>query len=224
MKLAIFDVDGTLVDSRAMITASLSSAFAGEGLAAPPQEKMLSIVGLSLVHAMRALAPDADAARHDRLAAGYKDAFWKYRAENAHAEALFAGALEALNRLRDRTDVVLGIATGKSRKGVAHLFERHGFEGWFATIQTSDTNPSKPHPGMVTQAMAETGAEPHQAIVIGDTSYDIEMARSAGAGAIGVTWGNHPRAELERAGAHYIISEFRELEEQLLALWEEREK
>jgi phosphoglycolate phosphatase len=122
--------------------------------------------------------------------------------------------------LRTRNRAVLGIATGKSRKGVMHLFDRHGFHGWFATVQTSDTNPSKPHPQMVLEALAETGAEPHEAIVIGDTSYDIEMARAAGVGAIGVTWGNHPPGELEHAGAHHIINEFSELDEQLERLWE----
>ena len=222
MKLAIFDIDGTLVDSRAMITASLTAAFATERLAVPAQERLLSIVGLSLVDAMRVLAPGEEAQRHEQLAAAYKAAFWKYREDNAHAETLFAGALEILKNLRAQEDVVLGIATGKSRRGVAHLLEKHGFDGWFATIQTSDTNPSKPHPSMVTEALAETGVEPRGAIVIGDTSFDIEMAREAGVGAIGVSWGNHPRTELERAGAHHIVNDFNELEARLEVLWEDR--
>jgi len=222
MKLALFDVDGTLVNSEAMITASLASAFQSEAMAPPPRETMLSIVGLSLVDAMRKLAPGEEDARHHRLADAYKAAFWKYRDENAHAELLFDGALDLLQTLRRRDDVILGVATGKSRRGVDHLFQRHGFDGWFATIQTSDSHPSKPHPSMVLQALAETGLAPEDAIVIGDTSYDIGMARAAGAGAIGVTWGNQTRSELENAGAHYIVSDFNALLHSLDVLWQEQ--
>jgi phosphoglycolate phosphatase len=222
MRLAIFDIDGTLVNSRAMITASLTAAFAAEGLTAPAEARMLSVVGLSLVEAMRQLAPGEEAIRHDRLATAYKQAFWDHRAANEHSEALFDGVMDLLGSLRRRGDVILGIATGKSVRGVQHLLERHGLEGWFATIQTADHHPSKPHPSMVVQALTETGAERHQAIVIGDTSYDIEMARAAGVGALGVTWGNHPRNELERAGAHYIVNDFSVLE-QTLDLWWQQE-
>lgn len=157
MKLAIFDVDGTLVDSQAMIAASLTAAFSAEGLALPQRSRMMSIVGLSLVDAMAALAPDHGAAGHQRLAAAYKEAFWQHRARGEHTEELFPGAHELLLKLRARDDVALGIATGKSRRGVAHLIERHGYEGWFATIQTSDDHPSKPHPSMIVTALAETG-------------------------------------------------------------------
>lgn len=222
MKLALFDVDGTLVDSKAMITASLTDAFAAVGVAAPARDRMMSIVGLSLLDAMRTLTPDLDAGIHQKLADAYKTAFWDNRASGSHAEDLFDGALDLLQRLRSRGDVVLGVATGKSRRGIVHLVEKHGFDGWFATIQTSDDHPSKPHPSMIVKALAETGLSPRDAVMIGDTSYDIEMARAAGTGAAGVTWGNHPVAELERAGAHTIASDFNQLEEQLESLWQER--
>jgi phosphoglycolate phosphatase len=222
MKLAIFDVDGTLVDSRAMITASMQQAFEGLGLVPPARERTLSIVGLSLIDAMRTLAPDAEEAAHERLTAAYKQAFWENRSAGSHTEDLFDGALDLLTRLRARDDVLLGIATGKSRRGVAHLIEKHGFDGWFATVQTSDDHPSKPHPSMIVTALADTGLDPSAAIMIGDTSFDMEMARAAGAGAAGVTWGNHPVIELERAGAHMIANDFKELENQLESLWQER--
>lgn len=222
MKLAIFDVDGTLVDSSAMIAASLTAAFLGESLAVPERSRMMGIVGLSLLDAMAALAPEQDAATHARLAAAYKEAFWQNRARGEHTEELFAGALPLLQKLNARDDVVLGIATGKSRRGVAHLIEKHGFEGWFATVQTSDDHPSKPHPSMIVTALAETGLEPTAAIMIGDTSYDIEMARAAGVGAAGVAWGNHPVADLTQAGAHSIANDFNELEHHLESLWQER--
>ena len=221
MTLAIFDVDGTLVDSSAMIAASLTSAFRAEGLAVPDRTRMMSIVGLSLVEAMAALAPDETHITHERLGAAYKQAFWEHRSRGAHTEDLFPGAHELLLQLRARDDVLLGIATGKSRRGVAHLIEKHGYEGWFTTVQTSDDHPSKPHPSMIVTALAETGLEPSAAIMIGDTSYDIAMARAAGVWAAGVAWGNHSTDALTQAGAHTISHDFNELERHLEALWQE---
>ena len=221
MRLAIFDVDGTLVDSQAMIAASLTAAFRAEGLAPPDRARMMSIVGLSLVDAMAALAPDEEAAAHERLAAAYKEAFWQHRANGEHTESLFPGAEELLAKLRGRGDVTLGIATGKSRRGVAHLIEKHGWDGWFATVQTSDDHPSKPHPSMIVTALAETGLAPDAAIVIGDTSFDIAMGRAAGVWAAGVAWGNHPTDELTKAGAHTISNDYNELEQHLEALWQD---
>ena len=222
MRLAIFDVDGTLVDSQAMIAASLTAAFTAEGLAVPERSRMMSIVGLSLVDAMAALAPTEEAARHERLAAAYKEAFWQHRAQGEHTETLFPGAEELLAKLRARGDVALGIATGKSRRGVAHLIEKHGWEGWFSTVQTSDDHPSKPHPSMIVAALAETGLPPAATIMIGDTSFDIAMARAADVGAAGVAWGNHSATELTQAGAHTISNDFKELERHLDSLWQER--
>jgi phosphoglycolate phosphatase len=224
MKLAIFDVDGTLVDSRAMITASLKSAFASIGIAPPDQTTMMSIVGLSLLDAMRKLVPGEAPETHERLVLAYKQSFWDLRAANTHPEDLFDGAHDLLAKLHARDDVLLGIATGKSRRGVAHLIEKHGYGGWFATIQTSDDHPSKPHPSMIVKALSETGLEPQAAIMIGDTSFDIGMARAAGAGAAGVSWGNHTTSELQRAGANMIANDFKELEQQLESLWQERMK
>lgn len=220
MKLALFDVDGTLVDSRAMITASLTASLTAENLAVPPQKKLLSIVGLSLADAMRALVPESDDAQVQRLAATYKEAFWQFRASGEHAEDLFRGARELLEELRTRDDVILGIATGKSRRGITHLLEAKGMDGWFATIQTSDDHPSKPHPSMVIQSLSETNTKSSQTIMIGDTTYDIEMARSGGVKAIGVTWGNHQADELARAGAHILVNDFNELRDGLASLWQ----
>lgn len=221
MKLAIFDVDGTLVDSSAMIAASLTTAFTAEGLPVPDRTAMMSIVGLSLVEAMATLMPGESRALHERLGAAYKQAFWDHRMAGNHTEDLFDGAHALLAKLHARDDVVLGIATGKSRRGVAHLIEKHGFEGWFATVQTSDDHPSKPHPAMIAAALSETGLEPSAAIMIGDTSYDMAMARAAGVGAAGVAWGNHPRQELLQAGAHTISNDFNALERDLDSLWQD---
>lgn len=222
MKLAIFDVDGTLVDSSAMITGSMADAFVSLGLAPPPRERTLSIVGLSLLDAMKALVPEADPGLHQKLGEAYKQAFWANRASGTHSEDLFPGARGLLDKLRERQDVILGIATGKSRRGVDHLIAHHGFDGWFDTVQTSDDHPSKPHPSMIAAALADTGLPPEAAIMIGDTSFDMEMARAAGAGAAGVAWGNHDTATLRRSGAHTISGDFNELEDHLESLWQER--
>jgi phosphoglycolate phosphatase len=222
MKLAIFDVDGTLVDSSAMIAASLTASFRAQGLPVPERARMMSIVGLSLVDAMAVLASEQEHAAHERLGAAYKQAFWENRAKGEHTEELFPGAHDLLLKLQERDDVLLGIATGKSRRGVAHLIEKHGYHGWFSTVQTSDDHPSKPHPSMIVTALAETGLEPAAAVMIGDTSYDIAMARAAGVKAAGVAWGNHPTAELTAAGAHTISNDFKELEQHLEQLWKDR--
>jgi phosphoglycolate phosphatase len=219
LKLAIFDVDGTISDSHAMITASLGAAFEAEGLKAPDRARMLSGVGLSLMDFMRYLAPDESEARHARMTTAYKQNFWAFREAGEHPELLYDGAKPLLASLRQR-GVVLGIATGKSIRGVAHLLDKHGMAGWFATIQTSDTNASKPDAAMGLAALAETGAAPRDTIMIGDTSFDMGMARNAGIGSIGVTWGNHCRAQLEQSGAQNIVSDFKELDAALEAMWE----
>jgi phosphoglycolate phosphatase len=218
MKLILFDVDGTLMDSQHMICAAMELAYRGQGLACPPPEAVRAIIGLSLVNAMRQLAAGAD---HpiDGLVAGYKDAFTTMRQDGSWKAPLFPGARAAIDTLRKRSDVVLGVATGKSRRGVAAMVETHGLEGVFITIQTADTAPSKPHPGMVLDAMRETGIGPENTVVIGDTVFDMEMAKNAGASAIGVSWGYHPVADLDASGAASIINNFAALDPALAALW-----
>ncbi len=103
------------------------------------------------------------------------------------------------------------MATGKARRGLLAVLEQHGLETRFATLQTADVGPGKPHPAMLERAMAEVGVAPSDTVMIGDTSFDMLMARSAGASAIGVSWGYHPVAELEAAGAHSIVGHFNEL-------------
>lgn len=221
MKLALFDVDGTLMDSQAMILASLTAAFTAEGLPLPSRPEMLGIVGLSLVKAMSVLRPDDEARRHERLAEAYKQAFWSYRANKSYPEVPFDGALDLLRRLQTRGDVLIGIATGKAQRGVRHIIDQFGLEGVFTTIQTSDDAPSKPHPGMILQAMNECGAAPEDTVMIGDAVFDIDMAHAAGVRAIAVSWGFQPRDALEQAKPYAIVNDFNELEDALVALWQE---
>jgi phosphoglycolate phosphatase len=166
---------------------------------------------LSLPEAFSVLAPDAEYETRRELAEHYKSAFRDLNSDPSEHEVLFQGAKDVIAALAARDDVVLGIATGKSMLGVERLIEREGWHGHFATLQTADDHPSKPHPSMIQTAMAETGASASQTVMIGDTTYDIEMAISAGVGAIGVTWGYHSKEELDSAGAHVIIETYQVL-------------
>jgi len=210
-RLVIFDCDGTLVDSQHMIVEAMGRAFDVHDLPRLPRETVLSIVGLSLPIAVHRLLPDAPRDRVTGVSEAYKQAFGELRRDPAHHEPLYPGALEAIAALVDRPDVLLGIATGKSRRGVDGIFERFGLAPHFVTIQTADDNPSKPHPEMIRRAMAETGTAAPRTIMVGDTTFDMEMARAAGVGALGVSWGYHPRADLDDSGAHTIIDGYEAL-------------
>ena len=155
------------------------------------------------------LTRSAAAAREAELA---ETDFRRRYTEELAAFDVEAGAQDVLLRLTGPAGPTLGIATGKSRRGVSALVAKHGWDGWFRTIQTADDAPSKPHPAMVLQACAETGHAPARAIMIGDSSYDMAMARAAGARAIGVAWGFQPRAALIEAGAEAIAENFSHLE------------
>jgi len=200
IKLAIFDCDGTLVDSGATIHAALQQAFETHGLECPPRDVTKKVIGLSLMEAMAALVPNGD---HAALTQTYKDAFFDMRGAGQVEEPLFDGILELLNAL-EGDDWLLGVATGKSDRGLKHCLERHGLAGRFVTLQTADRNPSKPHPAMALAAMAEAGAEPSRTIFVGDTAWDMGCARSAGVGAIGAAWGYHEVEELTADGAHGV--------------------
>lgn len=211
MRLAVFDVDGTLLDSQAQIVGAMQGAFDALGLTCPPRTEILGIVGLSLPQAMARLAPGADL---NALTAAYKDIFSRMRAETL--SPLYPGARGALQRLAAR-GVVLGIATGKSRRGLDHVLAAHGLAGMFATTQVADDHPSKPHPSMLHAALRETGADAAQAVMIGDTSFDMDMGRAAGLRTVAVDWGYHPVAAL--AGATALIDRFEALDAVLDGFW-----
>jgi phosphoglycolate phosphatase len=199
-RLAIFDCDGTLVDSGATIFRALSAAFAQHGLELPPPEVSRRVIGLSLTEAMAALLPQAPAEQHLALAEDYKRAFWELRAAGEVEEPLFDGVLQLLDTLEE-AGWLLAVATGKSDRGLRHCLESHGIHARFVSLQTADRHPSKPHPSMVSQAIADAGAAPGTSIVVGDTSFDMAMAVNAGARGIGAGWGYHDAEELIEAGA-----------------------
>lgn len=211
MKLIIFDCDGTLVDSQVGIVAAMRHAFVETGLPPPTREQILGVVGLSLPETFKVLAGEQPDAVRIELAHVYKSDFVYAKTRAMCAEPLFDGAREVIASLAGRHDILLGMATGKSQRGVKRILDREGWGGIFATIQTADENPSKPAPGMIVAAMRETGIEPHRTLMIGDTTYDIDMARNAGVGGLGVAWGYHSPAALVQAGARAIADTCAEL-------------
>ena len=199
-RLAIFDCDGTLVDSGATITAALKASFEHTGIPVPPSSVTRRVIGLSLVEAMAALLPDEPSDRHAELAEHYKRAFMDLRAAGQVEEPLFDGVLEVLDAL-EHDGWLLAVATGKSDRGLKHCLESHDIHARFVSLQTADRHPSKPHPSMVEQAIADAGASSAMTIVVGDTSFDMAMAVNAGATGIGAAWGYHEADELLEAGA-----------------------
>jgi phosphoglycolate phosphatase len=152
---------------------------------------------------MAMMLPDEEPDAHAAMAERYKRAFQAMRANGLDEEPLFDGVAELVEALAAE-GWLLGVATGKSDRGLALCLNHHALHVRFMTLQTADRHPSKPHPSMIEAAMAEAGASPDTTMMIGDTSYDIIMARAAGVTAIGVAWGYHDVEDLRRAGAHHI--------------------
>ena len=209
MKLIIFDFDGTLVDSRSLILESHRIVFAEFRLPAPSPADSLALVGKSLDVILTQLAgPTAPVLEMVRA---YDLLLPQLRADPAFAEKPFDGVAELLRELSSTTNTVLGIATGHRSDTIAPALDALQWNGFFRTIQAADMAPSKPHPGMLLQALAATGATSENAIFIGDTTFDIEMARAAQLRSIGVGWGYHQPEQLMAAGAHRVAKAVDEL-------------
>lgn len=216
-RLVVFDCDGTLVDSQGNIVRAMTDCFRNHGLADPCPRATRRVVGLSLVEAMQALLPDAGHDLHRSLAEDYKNAFQRLRGHGLVEEPLFDGTREVIAAL-DAAGWLMGVATGKSDRGLKLCLDHHGLTGHFVTLQTADRHPSKPHPAMLHAAIAEAGATPASTLMIGDTAYDMEMAVAAGAVPVGVAWGYHEADELRAAGATVVLDHFDDLHDQLDAL------
>jgi len=214
VRLAVFDCDGTLSDGQAAICAAMAEGFADAGLPPPDPHQVRRIVGLSLPSAIARLAPDQTPETHERAVQAYKQAFFSARQRGAVHEPLFDGITPLLARLHG-AGWTLGVATGKSDRGLHGCLRMHGIFDLFVTLQTADRHPSKPHPAMLEMAMAEAGARPADTVMIGDTEYDIAMAVAAGTRAIGVAWGYHTPAELLAAGAEAVAETPQQLGEML---------
>ena len=215
--LAIWDVAGTLVDSRAVIQACMEAAFRDTGLPPPDYDATRRIAGLSLAAGIAQLAPpDLGAARLEFLVDAYRHTFTRLRADPALLEPMYDGALEVLDRLK-QDGWLLAIATGKTHRGLDGLFAKHDIKSYFDTVWCADDGPGKPHPFMVEQSMRALGCAPAQSLMIGDAIHDIAMGRAAGVRSLGVSWGFGRADELQDAGADEVHHEFRTLTESLAA-------
>ncbi len=223
MNLIIFDCDGTIADSQHMIIAAMEKAFAAQNLQPPAKSEVVGVIGLSLGLAVSKLLklPNPHPDVVNDLTQGYKFAFRELIKDPANVEPLFEGAHEFILNLSARDDLVLGVATGKSTRGLLRLLEKENLLHHFQTLQTADDHPSKPHPAMIETAINEMGVKHQNTIMIGDTTFDVDMAKAAGIKAIAVTWGYHPLEELQQAGPNALVDNFESLalaiEEILLA-------
>ena len=211
-RLAVFDCDGTLVDSQHNIVAAMSAARHVHGLTPLPASSVRRVVGLPLLEAIASLHPQDPHEIHQSLTEHFKEAFNSQRHQPDHREPLYPGTIEALDAM-EAAGYLLAVATGKSRRGLLATLVEHGLEGRFISLKTADDGPGKPHPHMLEEAMAEAGAGPASTVMIGDTVFDIEMACNAKVRSIGVSWGYHDPDELRAAGAAGVIDEFGELAE-----------
>ena len=209
-RLAIFDCDGTLVDGQAAICEAMEAGFLGARLPTPDRQAIRRIVGLSLPQAVRFLAPQAQQAQIAETVDGYKTHFRTSRVEGRLQEPLYDGIAALLDALR-ADGWLLAVATGKSDRGLLSCLAAHRLSDHFVSLQTADRHPSKPDPAMLHAAMDEAGVGPERSVMIGDTTFDMIMARSAGVAALGVDWGYHTPAELSNDGARRVCSHPREL-------------
>ena len=215
VRLAVFDCDGTLVDGQGAICTSMEAAFAAHGMPPPQRTDIRRMVGLSLPHAVARLEPELDERQVARIVDAYKADYRAARASGELSEPLFDGIVPLLDALRG-AGWLLGVATGKSHRGLTHCLAMHGLSDHFITLQTADHHPSKPHPAMLEAALAEALADPGHAVMIGDTAYDMAMASGASVRAIGVDWGYHAPSELIAAGAEWVAASTDQLGEYLL--------
>lgn len=211
-KLIVFDCDGTLADSKHLIVEAMRLTFTGAGLPIPDRAAIARTIGLSIPEALELLTPRQYPEVRNELARSYREWCMTLRRQPNAGEPMFQGAASLLFKLAAKENVLLGIATGKSERGAMRFIEQNALHGIFATVQTSDRAPSKPHPAMLLQAMEETGAAPEATVMIGDTAYDMIMAASANVAGIGVSWGYHSAADLRKSGARAIVSSFAALD------------
>lgn len=217
VRMILFDCDGTLVDSQYLITDCMGQAFSSAGFTPPERAAVRQIIGLSLSDAIYRLlqtsnadGPAIDTEQIEAIRQAYVDIFHERRSSGEISEDLFDGTRAILEWLAS-TDIILGVVTGKTRRGLDAVLAHHGLAGYFSTLQTSDGHPSKPHPAMVQSALIEQDVHPAQTLVVGDTTFDMVMAKAAGCRAVGVSWGYHDPIALKNAGAEQIIDQFHKL-------------
>ena len=216
-KLVIMDLDGTLVDSQEFIVNATTSAFKGEGLEIPEREKILSIIGLSLFEAFRVLDKELNEKQVKNLISAFKKCYKTFSREQV-ISPLYENAETLLKNLKRKEKLILAIATGKSLNGLLQILKAHKLETFFSKLQTSDYYPSKPDPTMILVLLEALEIKTNNAIMVGDTDYDIAMAHHAGIKSIGVTWGYHSLSRLKLIKPDAIVNNFVDLEKKIMEL------
>lgn len=214
VKLVVWDVDGTLVDSRQSIFDTSVAVYERLGLPIPTYDQVRQIVGLGLREAFEVLSPGLSDAEIDRVTRTFREEFQTLRRDPSFIEPLYEGAAETLDRLR-ADGWKIAMATGKSRSGVETVLRLHGWADLFDSTHCADDGPGKPHPAMLLEAMKALDVPPERAIMVGDTAHDMRMAKAAGVYAQGVTWGFHTAEEIAEGGADHVAEDFAALNRQL---------
>ncbi|MDD2700578.1 MAG: HAD-IA family hydrolase [Sideroxydans sp.] len=205
-ELIVFDWDGTVMDSTAMIATSIQSACRDLELPVPSDEDARHVIGMGLVEALRHAVPSAPEEMYEPLADRYRH----YFLAQDQAIPLFSGARETIEELHEAGHV-LAVATGKSRKGLDRVLDSSGLRPYFLATRTADQTFSKPHPAMLLELMDELGMQPEQVLMIGDTTHDLQMAINAGVDAVGMTYGAHPEEQLRELKPLALLNDFHEL-------------
>lgn len=209
--LIVFDWDGTLFDSTALITRSIQAACADVGATVPTREQASYVIGMGLVEALEHAAPGLPRERYGELGQRYRHHYL----QSQHELVLFDGVLELLQTLKARNHA-LAVATGKSRRGLDDVLQTVQLRDLFDATRTADETQSKPHPRMLLELMAELGARPERTLMIGDTTHDLLLARNAGTASLGVSYGAHEPEGFEAFGPRAVLHSVPELHDWLI--------
>ena len=216
-RLLAFDFDGTLMDSQRDIVACMREAFTQFGLNLPEEEAVRQQVGLNLPDIMANLRPDLKREDHFTLSELYRDVYLERRLGNKLEEVLFSDIKSTLSGMQD-DEIFMAICTGKKLRGLVPALEHNQIDHFFHSLHTPDNAPGKPNPTMLQQAMEFSATPVDQTVMIGDTTYDMQMAKNAGVTAIGVAWGYHSEQQLVEAGASEVLKSPQQLKETLSSL------
>jgi phosphoglycolate phosphatase len=210
--LIAFDWDGTLFDSTALIVRCIQAACRDVGVPEPDNERAAYVIGLGLHDALAHAAPGLSPERYPELGARYRQHYFAHQ----HDLTLFAGTIEMLQALKARNHW-LGVATGKSRRGLDEALATAQLKGVFDATRTADETASKPDPAMLMELMREFGVEPQRTLMIGDTTHDLQMAVNAGTASVGVSYGAHDHEAFDAFAPVFVAHSTRELHDWLVA-------
>lgn len=210
LRLAVFDLDGTLLDSASSIVEGVRACWSACGFPEPDPDHVRRIIGLPWEESIRALIPDAGPAEFARIRNYHDQVARGLRPRPPRNQTLFPGAVETLDALEE-AGYLLSIITSRSNGRLADLLAEQGIGTRFVALKTVDHGPGKPNPHLMLQTLSETGVDAADAVMVGDTTFDILMAKNAGTAAVGVSWGVHERHELTEAGAAHVVDAFHEI-------------